>query len=397
MSQLCTEHPWLHPAPFLTWLTRSAESAYFLSVFLSSIVQSKRHSRNLSQHLLLPNQSPPPVSRPNGLVRETDIVGGPTPSSLLPYPTNHSPPETSTSSSPNTVETLDFNAPPRSQSTPIKSSTFRRLPLRKAQRTPVDQTPTHSHNTSVSSLQAPMHSQDTSVPSLLPRSNKGSKEVGSTPAVLPGSLEPLSIPSIKVDTNPHHPAIPSPVSKSSSLKSDVSTPNKPTPSVSRKQVPHLPGFQPGGVVRVLTDDFLSARRMKREAEGEGGMKRVERTKLERRLEKIINLHFPFQPDSNRSRDGLDEKSRPSGDNEHRRASSIFDFQTLKHINFNDANGLWKGVVNGGLRDTTKVEIRGWHLFKYDDVLISHFNLPAAEQRITPWEDDATVSRCPLCA
>ena len=28
--------------------------------------------------------------------------------------------------------------------------------------------------------------------------------------------------------------------------------------------------------------------------------------------------------------------------------------------------------------------------------MSHFNPSAAEQRITPWEDDATVSKCPLC-
>jgi len=49
------------------------------------------------------------------------------------------------------------------------------------------------------------------------------------------------------------------------------------------------------------------------------------------------------------------------------------------VNLNDASNLWKGVVNGGLRDNTKMEIR------------------AAEQRITPWEEDTAVSKCPLCA
>ena len=120
---------------------------------------------------------------------------------------------------------------------------------------------------------------------------------------------------------------------------------------------------------MLTDDFLSARRMKREGEGEGGMKRVERTKLERRLEKLINLHFPLQPDSKEARDGpLHEKTRPSiNSHENRRVSTIFDFRTLKNVNFNDASDLFKGVVNGGLHDTTKTEIRGRHPF--DSVIL----------------------------
>jgi rabenosyn-5 len=137
--------------------------------------------------------------------------------------------------------------------------------------------------------------------------------------------------------------------------------------------------------------------MKRDGESEGGMKRVERTKLERRLEKLVNLHFPLQPDPKVARDGsFHEKTRPGHEN---RRASIFDFQSLKNVNFNDASGLWKGVVSGGLQDATKTEIRGWHLFQsmIFFILISHFNLSAAEQRITPWEDDATVSKCPLCA
>ena len=114
---------------------------------------------------------------------------------------------------------------------------------------------------------------------------------------------------------------------------------------------------------MLTDDFLSVRRMKREGEGEGGMKRVERTKLERRLEKLINLHFPLQPDSKEATDGLlREKTLGINGHENRRGSSIFDFQTLKNVNFNDASDFWKGVVSGGLHDTTKMEIRGWYLF-----------------------------------
>jgi rabenosyn-5 len=247
----------------------------------------------------------------------------------------------------------------RSQSAPTKSSTFRRTPLRKARR--------------------PARTLGDQAPSLHPRSDKSSNEAGSKLTVMPGpspSVKPVSFPPIKVDSTPnnsdipsqssHHSAMPNPISKSSSVNSalwDVSISNSPllpTPPPSRKTAPYPPGFQPYGVRRVLTDDFLSARRMKRDGDGDGGMKRVERTKLERRLEKLINLHFPPQPDPKGARDGpLHEKTR-SG---HRRASSFFDFQTLKNVNFNDASDLWKGVVIGGLQDTTKTEIRGWRLFQ----------------------------------
>ena len=268
----------------------------------------------------------------------------------------------STASSPSRAETLDLTSSPRSKLTPVKTSTFRPLPRRKERpsRTPGNQVPLHSHNTSVSSLHL--------------RSDEGSNEIMSTPVVLPRpSVEPISFPSMKGDItangNPYHPAIPSPISKSSSMSSNpnghVSISDKPlVPSspASRKPAPYPPGFQPRGVFRVLTDDFLSARRIKREGEGEGGMKRVERTKLERRLEKLINLHFPLQIEGPRD-EALDEKTPLGiGGHEHRRASSIFDFQILKNVNLNDASNLWKGVVNGGLRDNTKMEIRGWHLF-----------------------------------
>ena len=257
----------------------------------------------------------------------------------------------STTPSPLRAEILDST---RSQSTP-KSSTSRRTPLRKARR--------------------PTRKLGDQAPSLLPRSDKGSNEAGSRLTALPGpspSVNPVSFPPMKVDAtsnssdvpsrSPHHSALPTPISKSSSVNSalnwDVSISNRPaTPPATRKTAPYPPGFQPKGVGRVLTDDFLSARRMKRDGDGDGGMKRVERTKLERRLEKLINLHFPLQLDSKEARDGLlHEKARPGPEN--RRASSIFDFQTLKNVNFNDPSGLWKGVVSGGLQDTTKSDIRG---------------------------------------
>ncbi|KAF8163182.1 FYVE zinc finger-domain-containing protein [Crassisporium funariophilum] len=110
--------------------------------------------------------------------------------------------------------------------------------------------------------------------------------------------------------------------------------------------------------------------MKRDSEGEGGITRVERTKLERRLEKLIALHFPRHLLSD-----AEEKLRPAIRHDNRRASSLFDFQNFRNVSFSDPSGLWRGVVGG---DTSKIDFR------------------ATEQRITPWQDDATVSKCPLC-
>ena len=251
---------------------------------------------------------------------------------------------------------LDLITSHHSQSTPVKSSTFRRLPLRKV----------HGPSRTLGD-QAPMHSRSTSVSSLHPRSDT---EADLTPAVLPGpspSVYPISPPSARMDITANNyilrdPVIPPPVSRSSSVNSasnwDVPVSNKlflPSLPASRKLAPYPIGFQPKGAFRVLTDDFLSARRMKREGEG-GGMKRVERTKLERRLEKLVNLHFP--PPGARDVP-LDEKTRPGiSGHENHRTSSIFDFQTLKNVNFSNASDLWKGVVSSGLRDTIKMEIRG---------------------------------------
>lgn len=91
--------------------------------------------------------------------------------------------------------------------------------------------------------------------------------------------------------------------------------------------------------------------MKRDGEeGDGarpGMKRVERTKLERRLEKLINLHFP--PDK-RKETGVGQRRRPgvgvvAGDN-NRRASSFFDFD-IRNMSIPDAGGLLRGVLGAG--------------------------------------------------
>ncbi|KIY43575.1 hypothetical protein FISHEDRAFT_53017 [Fistulina hepatica ATCC 64428] len=87
-------------------------------------------------------------------------------------------------------------------------------------------------------------------------------------------------------------------------------------------------------------------------------KRIERTKLERRLEKLIALHFSdLSRASSTSETGVPRRRTSSLFSN--RPSSIYDLKRL--------------VVEGG-----------------------KFGTRAEEQRITPWEDDAVVSQCPIC-
>lgn len=125
--------------------------------------------------------------------------------------------------------------------------------------------------------------------------------------------------------------------------------------------PYRPGFQPKGVYRPLTDDFISLRILKHGGEGdEKGRKKVEKTKLERRLEKLILLHFSSPSDEDKSKDHISARKRPPPGN--RRASSFFDFDSLKNISINNSSGLWRGVISGGLNDGGKQDIRGWSYF-----------------------------------
>ena len=61
-----------------------------------------------------------------------------------------------------------------------------------------------------------------------------------------------------------------------------------------------------------------------------------------------------------------------------------------------ASDLWKDVINSQAQNG-KNDIRGEKLFALVDYpeLMELYN-PAAEQKITPWEEDSAVSQCPLC-
>ncbi|KAI0273712.1 FYVE zinc finger-domain-containing protein, partial [Gloeopeniophorella convolvens] len=94
--------------------------------------------------------------------------------------------------------------------------------------------------------------------------------------------------------------------------------------------------------------------------------RIEQTRFERRLEKLINLHFG---------EGADKKATAPRPKQIKRMSSIFELD----IRNMGAGDLWRGVIQSQVSPGSKADIR------------------AAEQNITPWQNDADVSQCPLCS
>lgn len=137
-----------------------------------------------------------------------------------------------------------------------------------------------------------------------------------------------------------------------------------SPPSSRKAAPYRPGFQPRGLYRPLTDEFLAARKLKRDGDSASNLNRIERTKLERRLEKLISLHFPHSVVSDVSKEGMKRERRPNLSTigrDKNRASSFFDFQSFGRLNINHPSEIWKGVIIGGL-GSTKADIRGGSLW-----------------------------------
>jgi rabenosyn-5 len=61
----------------------------------------------------------------------------------------------------------------------------------------------------------------------------------------------------------------------------------------------------------------------------------------------------------------------------------------------DPGELWKGIIQGQIQGS-KGDIRGTVSFLFRSLGCSSV-LIVAEQRITPWQDDASVNKCPLCS
>lgn len=109
--------------------------------------------------------------------------------------------------------------------------------------------------------------------------------------------------------------------------------------------------------------------------------RIEDRRLERRLEKLIDLHFPSQDSKQATTPTtstpLQEKPPPN-----RRQSSFFDFD-LSDLKGKNASDLWRNVLDSAASTrlpslNAKGEIR------------------QQEMAITPWQEDAAVPACPIC-
>lgn len=444
--------------------------------------KSKRHSRVVSSIHLVPNVSPPPMSRPSSITSITSSIPAPTFTRPHEYYESESekvsteypgvitvvtdktqapsvdivhskdlPSSPAVNDSPTTTElpspaSINVALPdpvqapvpdepvprtngkdkeielpivsPASSVTKLpaaspKPSRFRRLrppaaksPLASPLRPPITPSPVPSTSSrQLDALHSPlMHSRVTSVTSVISDGGKLPPPVllrgdsspfpqnsVSPPPRSSSMVTPLPPPKVYSPTPTPAPLPPastsapvsaaasgsaSPAASIPSLPSTSSAPASSsahirTSTPARSAVPYRAGFQPKGVYRPRTDEFAEYRR-KRADEG-----RIERTKLERRLEKLIALHFPVE-NSNSVEKGVsarkDEVSVNGRGLEKRRASSFFNLD-LKNM---DAGELWKGVLHGQMIQGSVGDTR------------------AAEQRITPWQDDAAVSKCPLC-
>ncbi|TBU65620.1 FYVE-domain-containing protein [Dichomitus squalens] len=366
-----------------------------------SLVRSPISSPKTSQPA-----SPPPAPVPLS----------PQPSSPLPLSQTSSPKvlgkavaQSSPAAGPSTLSPVASDRPVAS---PRKSSTFRHVPLRPpAASRPTLQSSPLSRPTSMivqntssmlgsprsspwnlnqptsavsSAVSSPiMPAQDRALPpipafELQPRPSQSlsaAAAASSSPTPIAPIHAPVAVPkrSSVLMTSPA-PDVAPPTHPVSSYTPPTMTPSTSTSSAvpstartpARSPAPYRPGFQPKGVYRPRTDEFINARNRSRDAG------RIERTRLERRLEKLINLHFP-PPGQSKS-----EAAEPRPKHENRRASSFWDLD-LSELRSKSAGDLWREVVQSQASQNGKNDVR------------------VAEQKITPWEDDASVSQCPICS
>ncbi|KAK7449662.1 carboxypeptidase Y-deficient [Stygiomarasmius scandens] len=222
-------------------------------------------------------------------------------------------------------------------------------------------------------------------PTVIAPQRTSSLQVSSSPSSTSSSTSPtlalVPLPSSQVQSPSRTPNVYSrPTSQSPTPRGTPSSMRQSTPT------PYRPGFQPKGVYRPRTDEFLSLRRIARDGPESDSSKRIERTKLERRLEKLIALHFPEPGDPQPEKDtGSKELSRPqitpkqkSATNARRRTSSFFEM-SMDDIRKSVGDNLLRSVLSSSTNSAPrKSDIRN------------------AEQRITPWEEDADVPKCRIC-
>ncbi|KAF8831751.1 hypothetical protein HHX47_DHR1001190 [Lentinula edodes] len=304
----------------------------------------------------LPNS--PPRSSPSSLPSSSSL---PTPSSSLSMPTSTPMPAFPPSSSSSSYASASTpTSPARAPPTLTHTSTFRRVrpshtssPLARPNSVILPTQSQLGRTTSSplarpTSMFIPNATDATSAPSV-PTSPTTSHSNPISPAPssilssppLNSSVSGAVSPSRTLTPPPPAPTVivtsPSQESRFTSITSPtpISTspsplpPTSKSPSKSPSKAPYRPGFQPTGLTRFRTDEFLIARKLARDGPGGPGEgigtneKRVERTKLERRLEKIIALHFPEMTavDNGKVRVKKEEKGNRGGQEKEREKDS----------------------------------------------------------------------------
>ncbi|KAK7035729.1 FYVE-type domain-containing protein [Favolaschia claudopus] len=301
-----------------------------------------------------------------------DLPSPSTPSSSLPTVSDDRPRKTST------FRRVPRNTRPPLQSSPLASGHSRTVSTSSMQPSPrpslpSSEQPSYTEQRPTSMLLDPRQRIPSSTSERPPAISSSSDGIGNrrhstplnadavaaslasvTPPMRTSSLAASPTPSTSISrANSYDPSrqtspAPTPVPLS------PSTQNPPRATTS---APYRPGFQPKGVYRPRTDEFIAHRKAHAITAGYAS---ADRTKLERRLEKLIALHFP---EEGKSTTGVGRRPgiAPNVDTG-RRASSFFDLDI-------------KSILSGG---SGKEDVR------------------SAEQRITPWQEDSAVAKCPLC-
>jgi len=133
------------------------------------------------------------------------------------------------------------------------------------------------------------------------------------------------------------------------------------------RTPYLPGFQPPGVYRVRTDELVKSRRMK------GEVKKAASGRINRRLEKLIKLHFPSPSAANNGNMENGRMQRSS-------STTSFSLKDLASPRSVSANDLWSSV---------RRSIAGQSYRKNELTRLQ-------EQSIVHWQEDKEITTCPLC-
>ncbi|KAA1111297.1 carboxypeptidase Y-deficient [Puccinia graminis f. sp. tritici] len=154
----------------------------------------------------------------------------------------------------------------------------------------------------------------------------------------------------------------SPASRTTTTTPTDTPTNRSPSNLKLNQAPFRSGFQPKGVYRDRTEELITARNSRQES------KRLEEARLQKRLEKLIQLHFPAENNQqSATQDGQQDQNQPSLINLSQKLIGI-----VKHVGHD--RGEFGGInlvgQNGSIR--------------------------AQEQRIVRWQEDGEVKECKYC-